>query len=240
MAHITLCTTPFFPGKNDNKPVQKKRFGGPNHKKDSPSWFCIAVVLFIMNTLISAKCSLPATYLHISDGIMWLVGVWGALGRVRIPPSTVTFVWLKKTHFWSTFFDYKTWMKQLAALEYALYYYILCHCMVGCCVRPLGPLEVETDKCHWQCDGVTQWVLVFVPPFEKDLLTRLHSELALIHSRVHVECIRLSTFSLMVSLSIWKGGTKTPLRKFLISTEITRYGPSVVRFCHRSVLEWST
>jgi hypothetical protein len=38
---------------------------------------------------------------------------------------------------------------------------------------------------------------VFGLPFEKDLLTQLHSELAVIHSKIHEECIELSTFSLM-------------------------------------------
>ena len=68
-----------------------------------------------------------------------------------------------------------------------------------------GRQELDTDKCHCRRDRM----LVFVPPFEKDLLMRSHSELALIHSTVYIECIRLSTFSLMNSLSIRKGGTKT-------------------------------
>jgi hypothetical protein len=49
---------------------------------------------------------------------------------------------------------------------------------------------------------------IFVPPFEKDLLTRLHCKLALIHSTVHVECIELFTSAFMISCDIQKGGTK--------------------------------
>ena len=54
--------------------------------------------------------------------------------------------------------------------------------------------------------------VILVPPFEKDLLMRSHSEFALIHSAAYIECIRLSTFSLMDSFFIANRGTKTSLR----------------------------
>ena len=75
MAHIKLCTTQFSPGENDNKPVQKKRFGGPNHRKDSPWQFPAAVVLFVTNTAAATKRSLQTLYLHISKWKIQLVGV---------------------------------------------------------------------------------------------------------------------------------------------------------------------
>jgi hypothetical protein len=40
---------------------------------------------------------------------------------------------------------------------------------------------------------------VFVSPFEKNLLTRMDSELDFLHSTVHEEFKKLSTFSLMDS-----------------------------------------
>jgi hypothetical protein len=39
----------------------------------------------------------------------------------------------------------------------------------------------------------------FVSPFEKNLLTRMDSELDFLHSTVHEECKKLSTFALMDS-----------------------------------------
>jgi hypothetical protein len=40
---------------------------------------------------------------------------------------------------------------------------------------------------------------VFVSPFEKNLLTRLHSELDFLHSAVHEKCKKLTTSTLMNS-----------------------------------------
>jgi hypothetical protein len=53
---------------------------------------------------------------------------------------------------------------------------------------------------------------VFVPPFEKDLLTRLHLELDFSHSTVHEECEKHSTSSLMDSCDVQKGGTKATVQ----------------------------
>jgi hypothetical protein len=53
---------------------------------------------------------------------------------------------------------------------------------------------------------------VFVPPFEKDLLTQLHLELDFLHSTVHEECKKHTTSSLMDSCDVQKGGTKATVQ----------------------------
>jgi hypothetical protein len=53
---------------------------------------------------------------------------------------------------------------------------------------------------------------VFVCLFEKDLLTQMHLELALIHSTVREECIELTTSPFMINCETQKGHTKATVQ----------------------------
>jgi len=119
------------PGKNDNKPVQKKRFGDSCHEKDSPWWFWCAVVFFTMNTWTTMKRSLPTKYLHISDRKMWLVAGLGSLGHTKIPSPDVAFVCEKRPFFWHRFWLHYTIQKTSYCTLHTILLYT-CNCMVGC------------------------------------------------------------------------------------------------------------
>jgi len=118
--------------KNDNKPVQKKRFADSCHEKDSPWWFWRAVVFFTMNMWTTTKRSLPRTYTYTRDTEMLLVVVCGALRSIRIPSTKVALLCEKRLLSSGTDFNYTTLFKRLAAALYTLSYYSTHSCMVGC------------------------------------------------------------------------------------------------------------